>query len=75
MKCPNCDGQLFLYKETAMVYKVPINKRFKISMLSYLTTRREYGTAINHLLCDECESKFDYSFRKGKIVIEGASRF
>lgn len=69
MKCPKCKkGKLFLYKETEMVYYVPLNSNNKISVRKYFKTRQEYGTLKDYLICDDCETKFNYEMEKAKVI-------
>lgn len=72
MKCPICKtGELFLYKETELVYRIPLTKRNTISKRKSDNIPQVFDTSKDYLECDNgsCGELFDYDLDdKGRVI-------
>lgn len=72
IKCPKCNiGELFLYKETECVYRIPLTKRNTLSKRKIHNTPLESDTSKDYLECEneQCCANFDYDLDdKGQLI-------
>jgi len=72
LKCPICKtGELFLYKETESVYRIPLTKRNTLSKRKSDNIPQVFGTSKDYLECNNsnCGELFDYDLdEKGRVI-------
>lgn len=70
MKCPSCnEGELFLYKETECVYRVPLTNRNTFSKQKLENIPQVSDTSKVYLECEGCGESFEYALDdKGRVI-------